>query len=63
MMFFFQHGWEKNLDVMLMGATRGVFMALEKMGKSKGGQGGRIINVASAAGLTVCDCNPIQNVL
>ena len=52
-MMFSQHGWEKNLDVMLMGATRGVFMALEKMGKSKGGQGGRIINVASAAGLTV----------
>ena len=36
-----------------MGATRGVFMGIERMGKSKGGQGGRIINVASAAGLTV----------
>ena len=44
---------EKNLDVMLMGATRGVFTAIEKMGKSNGGKGGRIINVASVAGLTV----------
>ena len=36
-----------------MGATRGVFTAIEKMGKSNGGKGGRIINVASVAGLTV----------
>ena len=32
---------------------RGVFLAIDKMGRSKGGNGGRIINVASAAGLTV----------
>ena len=36
-----------------MGATRGVFTAIEKMGISNGGKGGRIINVASVAGLTV----------
>ena len=38
---------------MLVGAMRGVFLAIDKMGRSKGGNGGRIINVASAAGLTV----------
>ena len=38
---------------MVMGAVRGVFLALERMGKSNGGNGGRIINVASVAGLTV----------
>ena len=41
------------MDVMLVGAMRGVFLAIDKMGRSKGGNGGRIINVASAAGLTV----------
>ena len=50
---FLQHGWEKNLDVMLLGASRGVYTAIERMGKSKGGKGGRIVNVASVAGLTV----------
>ena len=36
-----------------MGAVRGVFTAIERMGKSNGGNGGRIVNVASCAGLTV----------
>ena len=57
----FQHGWEKCLDVMVMGAVRGVFLALERMGKSNGGNGGRIINVASVAGLTVgLSCNRVS---
>ena len=38
---------------MLLGASRGVYTAIERMGKSKGGKGGRIVNVASVAGLTV----------
>lgn len=41
------------MDVMLLGASRGVYTAIERMGKSKGGKGGRIVNVASVAGLTV----------
>ena len=28
-------------------------MAIERMGRSNGGQGGRIVNVASVAGFTV----------
>ena len=40
-------------QVMLMGAVRGVFTAIERMGQTNGGHGGRIINVASAAGITV----------
>ena len=36
-----------------MGAVRGVFTAIERMGQTNGGHGGRIINVASAAGITV----------
>ena len=50
---YLQHGWEKLLDVMLMGATRGVFTAIERMGRTNGGQGGRIVNIASTAGITV----------
>lgn len=46
------HGWEKNLDINLYGASRGCFMAIERMGKSNGGKGGRIVNVASVAGFT-----------
>ena len=33
-------------------------MAIERMGRSNGGKGGRIVNVASVAGFTVSlDCN------
>ena len=32
---------------MLMGAARGIYTAIERMGRSKGGQGGRIVNITS----------------
>ncbi len=38
---------------MMVGATKGMYKALEKMGTSNGGQGGRIVNTASIAGLAV----------
>ena len=44
-----------------MGASRGVFKAIERMGKSNGGHGGRIVNVASVAGLTVFFSHQIYN--
>jgi hypothetical protein len=34
-------------------AVRGVFFALDRMSTAKGGQGGRIINTASVAGISV----------
>jgi len=46
------HGWEKNLNINLYGVSRGCFMAIERMGRSNGGKGGRIVNVASVAGFT-----------
>lgn len=46
------HGWEKNLDINLYGVSRGCFMAIDRMGRSNGGRGGRIVNVASVAGFT-----------
>ena len=44
---------DTNLAVMTFGATYGVTYALERMARSKGGLGGRIITTASTAGLTV----------
>ena len=38
---------------LLMGAARGIYTAIERMGRSKGGQGGRIVNITSTAGITV----------
>ena len=48
-----QHGWEKNLQVMLIGHMRGIFMGIKRMGKSNGGNGGRIVNINSTAGIDV----------
>ena len=48
-----QNGWEKNLDINLYGVSRGCFMAIDRMGRSNGGQGGRIVNISSVAGFTV----------
>ena len=52
-MSYEQAGMDTNLAVMTVGATFGVTYALERMGRSKGGRGGRIITTASTAGLTV----------
>ena len=38
---------------MAIGATIGITLAVERMSKSKGGKGGRIITTASAAGIIV----------
>merc|ERR1712156_480564 len=40
-----------GINIMLTGVGYGTFLALEKMGVSKGGHGGRIVNIASMAGL------------
>ena len=41
------HGWKLCLDIMLTGVAYGTYMALDKMEEN----GGRVINVASMAGL------------
>ena len=48
-----QAGMDVNLAVMTIGATRGVTYGTERMCRSKGGIGGRIITTASGAGLIV----------
>lgn len=46
-------GLELNLKVMAFGANWGVKVAVDRMSRSKGGLGGRIITTASAAGILV----------
>jgi len=50
-----KHGWTACINIMLTGVGYGTFLAIEKMGKSKGGSGGRIVNISSMAGFTTRD--------
>ncbi len=51
--FFSKAGIDVSLNVMTIGATNGVRIALDRMSRSKGGNGGRIITTASCAGIVV----------
>ncbi|GIY47626.1 15-hydroxyprostaglandin dehydrogenase [Caerostris darwini] len=55
-------GGEQNprrvLDVNLMGPMIGCQLALKYMGKSNGGQGGMVINIASTSGFVPCSAMP-----
>lgn len=53
--------WEKAVDVNLKGTTRGTLLALEHMRTDRGGNGGVIINVSSAAGLNVNPLSPVYS--
>ena len=41
------------MDTMAVGAARGIFTGLKRMSIANGGEGGRIVNTASVAGLFV----------
>ncbi|XP_067003622.2 15-hydroxyprostaglandin dehydrogenase [NAD(+)] isoform X1 [Anabrus simplex] len=43
--------WELEIGINLTAVVRGTMLALEKMGKNKGGKGGVVINIASILGL------------
>ncbi|ESO86973.1 hypothetical protein LOTGIDRAFT_204498 [Lottia gigantea] len=43
--------WKKAIQINLMGSIEGTLLAIQYMSRSTGGQGGVIINIASAAGL------------
>jgi len=51
-------GWRKCLDVNIVGVMQGTYLAMERMSKENGGQGGLIINTASAAGIIFGDQDP-----
>ncbi|XP_033754831.1 15-hydroxyprostaglandin dehydrogenase [NAD(+)]-like [Pecten maximus] len=51
--------WEKVVDVNIKGMTRGSFIAFEYLRNDKGGNGGVIVNISSAAGLSVNPMSPV----
>jgi len=51
-------GWRKCLDVNIVGVMQGTYLAMERMSKQNGGQGGLIINTASAAGIIFGNQDP-----
>ncbi|XP_048732227.1 15-hydroxyprostaglandin dehydrogenase [NAD(+)]-like [Ostrea edulis] len=53
--------WEKAVDVNLKGSTRGTLLALDHMRTDRGGNGGVIVNVSSAAGLNVNPLCPVYS--
>ncbi|XP_055372573.1 15-hydroxyprostaglandin dehydrogenase [NAD(+)]-like [Condylostylus longicornis] len=51
--------WELEVDVNLNGTIRGTLLALQFLGKDKGGKGGCIINIGSAASIKPQISTPI----
>lgn len=51
--------WERTVDVNLKGMISGTFLGLEYLKTDKGGNGGVIINVSSAAGLRANPLSPV----
>ncbi|CAL1688486.1 unnamed protein product [Lasius platythorax] len=48
---FNEHKWEQLIDINVKGLIRGSYLALDHMGRHKGGKGGVIVNISSIAGL------------
>ncbi|XP_069687847.1 15-hydroxyprostaglandin dehydrogenase [NAD(+)]-like [Periplaneta americana] len=53
--------WEKSIAVNLNGVIRGTLLALEHMGKDKGGKGGIVVNMSSVCGIHPIPCTPMYN--
>ncbi|XP_076112393.1 15-hydroxyprostaglandin dehydrogenase [NAD(+)]-like isoform X1 [Mytilus galloprovincialis] len=51
--------WERTVDVNLKGMISGTFLGLEYLKTDKGGNGGVIVNVSSAAGLRANPLSPV----
>lgn len=54
-------GWEKTVEVNVMGTIRGSNYAIEHMRTDKGGKGGVIVNISSMAGINPMPCGPIYS--
>jgi len=54
-------GWEKSVEVNVMGTIRGSNYAIEHMRRDKGGNGGVIVNISSMAGINPNPCGPIYS--
>ncbi|GAB1864435.1 15-hydroxyprostaglandin dehydrogenase [NAD(+)] [Camponotus japonicus] len=54
-----RHKWEAAIDINLKALIHGSYLAVEHMGKYKGGKGGVIVNVSSVLGLSVFPAAPV----
>ncbi|XP_069687834.1 15-hydroxyprostaglandin dehydrogenase [NAD(+)]-like isoform X2 [Periplaneta americana] len=53
--------WERELDINVRGVVRGTQLAMDYMGKDKGGKGGTVVNIASVAGLGLRSASPVYD--
>lgn len=53
------HNWEQTIDVNVKGTLRGTRLGMHYLSKDNGGNGGVIINMASAAGLNPNPFSPV----
>jgi len=53
--------WEAAIEVNVKGVVRGTQLALDYMGKHKGGEGGTVLNIASVAGLGTKTACPVYD--
>jgi len=53
--------WQAEIDVNVKGVVKGTQLALDYMGKHKGGNGGTVVNIASVAGLGLRTACPVYD--
>jgi len=56
-----ENNWQRTISVNLGGCIAGTLLAMERMGKASGGEGGRVVNVSSIAGVKNIPFGPIYS--
>ncbi|CAL1676900.1 unnamed protein product [Lasius platythorax] len=54
-----EHKWEQLIDINVKALIRGSYLALDHMGRYKGGKGGVIVNISSILGLVTFPPTPV----
>ncbi|CAL1675055.1 unnamed protein product [Lasius platythorax] len=54
-----RYKWEQMIDINVTALIRSSYLALDHMGRYKGGKGGVIVNISSIAGLTMFPVIPV----
>jgi len=58
-----KEGWRLCMDINLTGVLHGTNLAMDQMGKDKGGNGGVVVNVASILGLFCAEQPKVTNLM
>ncbi|XP_076632424.1 uncharacterized protein LOC143347260 [Colletes latitarsis] len=56
---FNDRAWEQTIDLNVRGVVQGSLLAVDHMGKHKGGKGGVVVNIASIIGLSIFPGCPV----